>query len=241
MNILISIIAVWVYMSGWYLVGKKLKRWDIADVAWGLGFILIALLNFGGGTRNIVMIYLIGIWGGRLTYHIFMRNKNKKEDPRYEQFKDSPYVKVFMVQGGLMLLVAMPILMTVPGWTLLNSIGAWIWMAGFAIESIADWQLKQFIGNPKNKGKIMDRGLWAYSRHPNYLGEIIMWWAIFIVSLGGGKSILGIIGPLTISYLIIFVSGIPLLEKKYAGNKEFEAYKKRVPVIVPGWRIFDRY
>jgi len=104
---------------------------------------------------------------------------------------------------------------------------------GFYFESTADSQLKKFIQNPSNKGKIMQSGLWAISRHPNYFGEVTMWWGIFLLNLGNNWWT--IVGPLTISYLILKVSGVPLLEKKYENNLEFQNYKKRVSVFIPWW------
>jgi steroid 5-alpha reductase family enzyme len=113
-------------------------------------------------------------------------------------------------------------------------IGASIWAFGLVFEAIADFQLKKFIKNPQNKGKIMDRGLWRYSRHPNYFGEIVLWWGIFIITLSTMDLwYLKIIGPLTITVLIIFVSGIPLLEKRYQDNAEYQKYKLRTSSLLP--------
>jgi steroid 5-alpha reductase family enzyme len=111
--------------------------------------------------------------------------------------------------------------------------GFLVWGFGFYFESTGDRQLKEFISNPENKGKIMNKGLWQYSRHPNYFGEVTQWWGIFIIALSIPGSSFTIIGPLTITILILFVSGIPLLEKKYAGRPDFEEYKKRTSVFVP--------
>jgi steroid 5-alpha reductase family enzyme len=106
-------------------------------------------------------------------------------------------------------------------------------VVGFLFESIGDKQLSQFIKKPENKGRLMTEGLWKYSRHPNYFGEITQWWGIWIIILSASNGLLGVIGPITISFLILFVSGIPLLEKKYKGREDFEEYKKKTSILLP--------
>lgn len=223
-------------MTFWYFLSLLKKRNDIADVAWGLGFILVTFFNliFNSSTKLFISFILISIWGTRLALHIYQRSKNKKEDYRYQVFKRNSYFKVFITQGFFMFLIALPVINSFgpPNW--FNYLGILIWLLGFYFESTADRQLKDFLKNPKNKGKIMQRGLWAYSRHPNYFGEVTMWWGIWLLNLA--STWWTIIGPLTITYLILKVSGVPLLEKKYEGNKEFEDYKTRVSVFIPCFR-----
>ena len=220
-------------MTGWYFLSLVKKRNDIADVAWGMGFILVTLLNFifNPISKLLISLILVFIWGIRLAYHIYQRNKNKKEDYRYQQFKSKPYVKVFLTQGFFMWLISFPIINSIGNLKLFNYFGILIWLIGFYFESTADKQLKDFINNPKNKGKIMQSGLWAYSRHPNYFGEVTMWWSIWLLNLN--QNWWTIIGPLTITFLILKVSGIPLLEARYNGNKDFENYQKRVSAFIP--------
>jgi steroid 5-alpha reductase family enzyme len=110
-------------------------------------------------------------------------------------------------------------------------VGVLVWLVGFYFEAVGDWQLKKFIKNPENKGKIMQSGLWAYSRHPNYFGEVTMWWGIWLLNFS--QNWWTVVGPMTITFLILKVSGVPLLEKKYEGNKEFEDYKKRTSIFLP--------
>jgi steroid 5-alpha reductase family enzyme len=116
-------------------------------------------------------------------------------------------------------------------------VGFLVWITGFYFESTGDAQLARFVRDPINKGKIMQSGLWKYTRHPNYFGEVTQWWGIFIISLSVPFGIFTIIGPLTITYLILFVSGVPMLEKKYAGRADFEAYKKRTSVFFPWFSV----
>jgi steroid 5-alpha reductase family enzyme len=108
-----------------------------------------------------------------------------------------------------------------------------VWVAGFTIETLADKQLRQFISNPANKGHLMTRGLWRYSRHPNYFGELTMWWGLGIIALGVPNGLIGLLGPALISHLIIFVSGIPPTEKAFQGRIGWDEYKRRTSVLVP--------
>ena len=111
--------------------------------------------------------------------------------------------------------------------------GVVIWLVGFIFESGGDYQLKKFIAAPENKGKLMTSGLWSLTRHPNYFGEVTMWWGIFVACLPNALWPIMILGPITITFLILKVSGIPMLEKKYDNNPEFQAYKKRVNAFFP--------
>lgn len=222
-------------MTLWYVVSVAKKRNDIADTAWGLGFILVTLFNliFNPRFKLLISLILISVWGIRLAIHIYQRNKNKPEDSRYEAFKSSPYFKVFITQGFFMWLICWPIIISAGSFNILSILGILIWLFGFYFEATADSQLKKFISNPQNKGKIMQSGLWSYSRHPNYFGEVTLWWGIWLLNFN--YNWLSLIGPVTITYLILQVSGVPLLEKKYQGNPEFEDYKKRVSVFIP-WK-----
>lgn len=235
MALIYSAVLIWVYMTIWYVISVFKKRNDIADIAWGLGFILVSVLNlvFHPSTNLLITSVLISVWGIRLASHIYNRNKNKKEDYRYEQWKNNAYLRVFITQGFFMWLICWPVIFSSGSLKSFNFLGIMIWVIGFYFEATADNQLKKFISNPKNTGKIMQSGLWAYSRHPNYFGEITMWWGIWLLNLN--FNLWTIVGPLTITFLILKVSGVPLLEKKYEGNKEFEDYKKRVSVFFP-WK-----
>ena len=222
-------------MTIWYGLSIVKKRNDIADTAWGLGFILVTIYNllFNPSFKLLISLILVSIWGLRLAIHIYNRNKNKKEDYRYKQWKNNAYLKVFITQGFFMWLICWPIIFSQQNLNWLNILGIFIWIVGFYFEATADKQLKEFINNPNNKGKIMQSGLWANSRHPNYFGEVTMWWGIWLINLN--PNWWTIIGPLTITFLILKVSGVPLLEKKYEGNPEFEKYKKKVSVFIPWW------
>ncbi len=243
------ILALFVYMSLWFLISFIKKRNDVADVAWGLGFILMTWASFflssDSNIRGLLVGILVSIWGLRLAWHIHARNKGKAEDYRYlawrkewgKWFYIRSYFQVYFLQGVFLFLIVSPVLLinrnagTSLG--LLDFLGVTVWLLGFYFETVGDAQLARFIKNPENKGKLMQDGLWAHTRHPNYFGEVTQWWGIWLVALSTPNGWLGIIGPITITFLILKVSGIPMLEKKMAENPEFESYKKRVSMFLP--------
>jgi steroid 5-alpha reductase family enzyme len=235
------------YMSFWFGVSVVKKRNDVADIAWGIGFVLIAWLSFylsGYSLKSLLANSLVTIWGIRLASHIYSRNKSKPEDSRYLEWRKTwrffylrSFLQIFFLQGIFLFLISLPIMFINHSisysFGIVEVIGVLIWALGFYFESTGDSQLKEFISNPANKGKLMDQGLWRYSRHPNYFGEVTQWWGIFIIALSITGSLFTIIGPLTITILILFVSGVPLLEKKYAGRPDWEEYKKKTSVFIP--------
>ena len=196
----------------------------------------------------LLVFFLVLIWGLRLALHIYLRNRGKDEDYRYVQFKKDwgkqffvrSYFQIFLLQGLLMIIVSTPIILiansTYPPLGVIGYIGTAIWLTGFLIETISDKQLSSFIELKKSgeiKKKFADIGLWKYSRHPNYFGEILQWWAIGIIAYPVSFGYLGLIGPLTITYLIVFVSGIPLLEKKFKKHPEWAEYIARTNKLLP--------
>jgi len=234
-------------MTCWFILSIVKKRNDIADIAWGLGFVLMAWFSFylsGYSFKAFLVNGLVTVWGLRLALHIYNRNKNKSEDSRYLEWRKTwknfylrSFFQVFLLQGIFLYLISLPVLFinhsVSNAFGIIDIVGLLVWGLGFYFESTGDRQLKEFISNPKNKGKLMDRGLWQYSRHPNYFGEVTQWWGIFIFTLSLSGPFITILGPLTITILILFVSGIPLLEKKYAGRPDFERYKKRTSIFFP--------
>jgi steroid 5-alpha reductase family enzyme len=234
-------------MTFWFVISVIKKRNDVADIAWGLGFIFMAWLSFfisGFSFKAILIDFLITVWGLRLAWHIYSRNKNKQEDSRYLEWRKTwknfylrSYLQVFILQGILLFLISLPSMFINHSlgnaFGILDFIGLMIWGIGFYFESVGDAQLKQFISNPANRGKIMNQGLWRYSRHPNYFGEVTQWWGIFIIALSIPLGFVTIIGPFTITILILFVSGVPMLEKKYTGRQDFEEYKKHTSIFIP--------
>lgn len=235
------------YMTFWFIVSVSKKRNDVADIAWGLGFVLLAWFSFylsGYSFKAFLVNGLVTVWGLRLAIHIYNRNKKRGEDSRYlawrktwKNFYLRSFLQVFMLQGIFLFLISLPVMFinhsVSNGFGYLEVVGLLVWVFGFYFESVGDKQLKDFISNPANKGKLMDKGLWRYSRHPNYFGEVTQWWGIFIIALSISGSFFTFIGPATITILILFVSGIPLLEKKYTGRSDWEEYKKKTSIFIP--------
>ena len=250
MNIFLSsALVIFVYFLILFIIGQLIKDNSIVDIGWGIGYIV--LIGFHMLTAPIVNLsallvsVLIIIWGLRLSYHIAKRNMGRGEDPRYEKMrarwgrkqKLNAFFKVYMLQALFMYIIATPIMITfAAGGDIFGNtiyIGLAIWFIGFLFEVIADNQLKNFKNKPQNKGKIMTKGLWRYSRHPNYFGEVTIWWGIFVITLSSFNGVMAIWSPILITYLLLFVSGIPMLEEKYKDNKEFIEYAKRTSVFFP--------
>ncbi|MBN2459989.1 MAG: DUF1295 domain-containing protein [Candidatus Cloacimonetes bacterium] len=246
-----SILLIIVYMTLIYILALTVKDNSIVDIGWGLGFILVTLYNFLQNTehslRQNIVLLLILIWGLRLIVHIGLRNIGKKEDFRYRNFRQKwgkhwvilSYTNVFLLQGFFMFLIAIPVILVNirdnHGFTAFDIIGLLIWATGFFFEAVGDYQLQQFKKNPENKGRIMQSGLWRLTRHPNYFGESMIWWGIFLITLSSDYGRWAFISPIIITLLLVFVSGIPLLEKKYRDNPEFQSYAARTSIFFPWW------
>ncbi|KMT63130.1 DUF1295 domain-containing protein [Paenilisteria newyorkensis] len=243
-------LLLWIYFTILFLWAQKLKNNSIVDLAWGPGFVIVALYTyfFGGEmtTQGLMVTIFVFIWGMRLFLHLANRNIGKPEDYRYVNMRKrwgtnfaklKAYLNVFILQGVLLYIISLPILLvnTTPANELAwwNYAGIAIWIIGFFFEVVGDEQMRRFKKNPANKGKLIMTGLWKYTRHPNYFGEALSWWGIFLVSIIGATSLWGIIGPIIITLLLLFVSGVPLLEKKYKDRPDFQAYAKRTSKFIP--------
>lgn len=242
------VLATWIYMTIWFCVGVYANRYDIADTAWGLGFVAIAWLAYfitgSRGSIKTVAVILVTIWGLRLAFHITKRNLNKPEDERYKAMRKNwkkfptiqAYVSIFILQGLLLLVVSLPVIAIMASnasASILTWLGFTVWIGGIVFEAIADRQLRNFIANEKSpKNSVMNKGLWKYSRHPNYFGEVTLWWGAAIVALSLG-SWQGMLGALMITYLITQVSGIPLLEKRYEHDDAYQKYAEKTSRLIP--------
>ena len=247
--VLVATSAVLVYMLIWFIVSLALKRNDVADVAWGGGFIvaaLAALVSRGMATdRALLVSALVFIWGLRLSLHIGLRNFRKGEDARYRKWREEwgrhatlrSFFQIYILQGVLLLVISLPVIRSITSpdsaFGLMDLLGAAVWVIGFLFEAISDWQLMQFSKDRANKGKVITTGLWRYSRHPNYFGEVTLWWGVFLLALAAPGGWMTVIGPITITGLILGVSGIPMLEKKYEGNAAFDEYRRRTSAFFP--------
>lgn len=244
-----SALAALVYMTAVFIIAVLKRDNSVVDIAWGLGFIGVALLTFfldrGFTFRHILVTVLVVIWGTRLAVHIFIRNKGKGEDFRYAQWRREwgkwfllrSFFQIFMLQGLLLLVIVYPVMLInsslETGISFPDAFGLALWLIGFFFEAVGDFQLAAFKRNPQNKGKIMKSGLWRYTRHPNYFGETAIWWGVFLIALSVKAGWTAVISPLLITFLLLRVSGVTMLEKKYEGNKEFEEYAKKTNAFFP--------
>ncbi len=237
------------YMSGWFILSIIKQRNDIADVAWGLGFILMTVcalfLSPDISPLDVLISGLVTLWGGRLAWHIHRRNKGKSEDYRYAKWRKDwgkwfyrrSYLQVYLLQGIFLYIIVLPVVYSIlspgPNLTWLSIAGLLVWIIGFTFESVGDAQLASFLKDENNKGHLMQKGLWHYTRHPNYFGEVTQWWGLWLVALSIPGGLFTIVSPLTITILILFVSGIPLLETKMEQHPEFAQYKKTTSKFIP--------
>ena len=239
-------LLIWIYMTLFFFLAWGKRDNSIVDVGWGLGFVLVAwyLHMAYPHAWSWLPALLVSLWGGRLALYIGLRQARQgSEDWRYAKWREEwgrwaiprSYLQVFLLQGFFMWVIALP-LMQRPGqesWVWFQSLGMAIWLCGFLWEAVADRQLARFKARPENKGKLMTAGLWRLSRHPNYFGEIVLWWGLWLALFPYGKWYISLAGPLVLTWLLARVSGVPMLEQKYQGNPEFEAYKKETPPLLP--------
>ena len=240
---MILVIALLINLSS--IIYATLKnRYDIADVLWGINIILSCSYfafkqNLTG--LNLFSIGLVFIWGSRLAFHIGSRFlKKKSQDIRYENLVKNHKFLITKISKVFLLQILLAILMSGTFWNIENAnyvswnliIGLILFIIGFGFEVVSDLQLKKFVSNPTNKGRILTSGLYSLSRHPNYFGEVLLWWGIWIIN---GFTLIGIITPLLISFLILKVSGIPMSEKYLSSKEGFEKYASRTNIFFP-WK-----
>ena len=245
----VQLVLVTVYECCWFVAALKLRRNDVADIAWGAGFIVLALAGQFAvadvSARGLLVLTLVAIWGLRLSIHIARRNLGKGEDPRYRKWRQEwgtharvrAFFQVFLLQGYLAVIILIPatyvLVHAEARLTAIDALGLVVWLTGFVFEAVGDLQLARFKRDENNRGRIIASGLWKYTRHPNYFGEVTLWWGVWLIACavpGGWKTV---VGPVVISYLILCVSGIPLLEKRYEGNKDFDEYRRRTSAFLP--------
>lgn len=235
-----------------WLLSLALKNASIVDIFWGSGFVILAwvyyLLSDGFGGRNLLLSFLVSIWGLRLSIYILYRNAGKGEDFRYRKWREEhgpnwwwrSFFQVFMLQGLLMWIVSIPLLAAMhagsAGWTFLDGAAILIWMIGFIFEAGGDWQLARFKAQPENKGRLLTTGFWGLTRHPNYFGDSMVWWGFFFFALPSGWWT--IFSPAIMMLLLMRVSGVALLERSLKVKPGYENYMNNTPAFFP--KFFSR-
>ncbi|MCV6985120.1 DUF1295 domain-containing protein [Mycobacterium shinjukuense] len=231
-----------------FVIGHRLGRYNVVDVAWGVGFVgvasVCAALGNGDPVRRWLLLALVSIWGLRLSWHIARKTAGKGEDPRYTDLLRGATVwqvvlKVFVLQGFLTLFISFPLqLSAVTGptpkrlWPIAG-VGVALWLVGLIFEAVGDWQLRAFKADPANRGTIMDRGLWAWTRHPNYFGDACIWWGLWLITVTGWVPLATVVSPLVMTHFLVDVSGARLTEKYMKGRPGFAEYQKRTAYFVP--------
>lgn len=241
--ILLMMVIVW-------LISLRLKNSSIVDIFWGTGFVICAWVYFsltpdGFLARRLLLCLLVTIWGLRLSLYILWRNWKKPEDFRYHKWRQEAgaswwwrsFFKVFLLQGFLMWIISIPLLAAQasasPGrLVLLDNLAALVWAVGFFFEAVGDFQLARFKAVPENKGKVMDKGVWRYTRHPNYFGDAAQWWGYWLLAAAAGGW-WSIYSPLLMTFLLLRVSGVALLEKTLETRPAYRDYIERTSAFFP--------
>jgi steroid 5-alpha reductase family enzyme len=245
-----SALAITGLMLAAWAVSLVRRDASVVDVFWGLGFVLVAWVALAVGDgytgRKILVTALVSAWGLRLAVYLFLRNAGKGEDFRYRRMRARhgprfwliSLFTVFLLQGALMFAVSLPVQaanVAGPGYfTWLDGLGAAVWLAGLLFEAVGDWQLARFKADPANAGRVMDRGLWAWTRHPNYFGDSLVWWGIFLVAASNPVHLWAVAGPLLMTFLLVRVSGVALLERSLVRRRPgYDEYIARTSAFIP--------
>ena len=244
-------LAVVLVLGVTFAVAVRLGRHAVVDVAWGLGFAAVAgtsyLLSAGDGDplRRLLVLALTTLWGVRLALHIGLRSRGHGEDPRYEELlAKSPgsrrlfaLRRIYLTQGAVLWFVSLPVQVAAfqpsrPG--LIAWSGVVVWLLGFGFEAVGDYQLTRFRNDPSSRGKVLDTGLWRYTRHPNYFGDACVWWGLWLVALDAWPGILTVLSPVLMTWLLAKGTGKPLLEKDIGARRPgYADYVRRTSGFLP--------
>jgi steroid 5-alpha reductase family enzyme len=244
-----TVLAVVGVLGGTFAIAVRVGKHAVIDVAWGLGFAAVAVTAYalatGDGTRALVALLVTVLWGVRLAAHIGNRSRGHGEDPRYEQIlgraPGNPHVyalqRVYLPQAVILWFVSLPVQVAMfepaaPG--VLLWLGVVVWVVGMFFETVGDWQLHRFRSDPDSRGKVLNTGLWRFTRHPNYFGDATAWWGIFLVSADGGAGWFTLLSPLVMTWLLAKGTGKPLLEKDIVRRRpEYADYVRRTSGFFP--------
>jgi steroid 5-alpha reductase family enzyme len=222
---------------------------SLVDLFWGIGFVLIAWLTIWNVDEPSplcwLLVSMVTLWGLRLSWYLAWRNWGKQEDYRYAKMRSHwggwfPIVSlftVFLLQAGLTWIIALPVQMGISrggGFGVVAAIGTSVWAVGLFFETVGDYQLARFKADPTNQGKVMDRGLWRYTRHPNYFGDFLVWWGLYLTSTESGVIWPTLVGPVLMSVLLMKVSGVTLLEGSLKSRVDgYQNYVKSTSSFFP--------
>ena len=244
----LSLLAVAVLMALTAWEGRRQGRVSVVDTTWGIGFVVVAAVAAAVGDgvlwRRLLILGLVAVWGLRLAWHMHRRNSGKGEDPRYEEMLARAggnrtlvaIRKVYAVQGVSLWFVALPVQVSAAsgsGTPVVAAVGVLLWLVGVVFESVGDAQLARFKADPANRGRVMDRGLWSWTRHPNYFGDSCVWWGLFLVAASAWPGVLTVLSPVAMTYFLVFATGARLLERHMAQRPGYAAYQRRTSYFLP--------
>jgi steroid 5-alpha reductase family enzyme len=236
-------LAIWLWSI-------RLRDVSIVDIYWGLGFVwlsaLLLVMHPAPGAREVLITSAVALWGLRLGLYLYVRNHGAGEDRRYQAIrrKHSPgfwwksLFIVFLLQGLLISVVSLPVQRALIGPTqslsAVHLVGSSIFLVGWIFEALADVQLARFKRDPQNRDRVLSRGLWRISRHPNYFGDFLVWWGIFLMCWSNLEALWLAVGPAVMTLLLLKVSGVSLLEKDISQRRpEYADYILRTPAFFP--------
>ena len=249
-SMIVAAVAIAVLMVTTWLVSVVRRDASIVDIVWGFGFVVVSWVLVASleadRPRQFLLAALTSIWGLRLAGYLARRNLGKGEDFRYQamrrrwgaRFPVISLVTVFGLQGVIMWIVSLPLQYgsadADPGIGPVAVMGIMVWLVGVIFETVGDAQLARFKADPANAGKVMDRGLWSLTRHPNYFGDSMVWWGIGIVAAETGSGVIGLAGPLVMMFFLMRVSGVPMLERSLMKRREgYADYAARTSAFFP--------
>jgi len=250
--------AVWLLLTATFAVALRVGRHAGIDVVWGSGFVVVAVLSVvlarshgdGDGGRQALAAVLTGVWGVRLAVHIARRNAGKGEDPRYADIAARAtgsvaarlYRRVYLTQAAAMWFVSLPVQVAAHQdgalWSgasaVLTAAGVAVWAVGLFFEAVGDAQLARFTADAANRGHVMDRGLWRYTRHPNYFGDACVWWGLFLLTAWSWTGLVFVLSPALMTWTLAKGTGAPLTEKRMASSRQgFADYVERTSGFIP--------
>jgi steroid 5-alpha reductase family enzyme len=235
-------------MGATAVVSRRLGRLSVVDVTWGLVFVAIAWVTYAVGThsaRSLVLAVLVTAWGARLAWHIRRRALGGEEDPRYARLVEGvpehqrfrfALRRVFAVQGLVAWVVSLPLQVAAAtdrplGWV--AAAGVVVYLLGVTFEVVGDAQLAAFRADPATRGTVLDRGLWAWTRHPNYFGDSALWWGLWLIAAEAWPGVLTVVSPVVMTYVLAFATGARLLENQMAERPGYRDYMERTPMFLP--------
>ena len=232
-----------------FLIGRRIGRYNVVDVTWGASFVVVAAIAAAVGDgdllRRLLLLFLVAVWGLRLAWHMVGKSAGKGEDPRYDKLLHGDFSaanvlrKIFLIQAAMAWFISLPLQLsatlgpTPSALIPVLIIGVAVWVVGVLFEAVGDRQLRAFKADSANKGKIMDRGLWSWTRHPNYFGDSAVWWGLWLISIAGWSSLATVLSPVAMTYFLVYATGARLTERIMADRPGFREYCARTSFFVP--------